>query len=176
MPAGYSSRCKVCNSQHRVKIERWAKEEGMSPRAISSKLKEEFGEEISHKSIWQHLNEHFDVKAEVREQYQKSQEQYQKAVEKRLSDIEMLDATIADNFELSQATNAWLQDLIEKQGKIPLSLVQLREKLQSEMRQAIKQKAELLGDDPMSRLADGVATWMELVQAVMTDENEQDTS
>jgi len=54
--------------------------------------------------------------------------------------------------------------------------VQLREKLQSEMRQAIKQKAELLGDDPMSRLVDGVATWMELVQAVMTDENEQNTS
>lgn len=114
MPAGYSSRCKVCNSQHRVEIERWAKEEGMSPRAISSKLKEEFNEAISHKSIWQHLNEHFDMKAEVREQYQKSQEQYKKAVEKQLSDIEMLDATIADNYELSQATTAWLKDLIEK--------------------------------------------------------------
>jgi len=176
MPAGYSSRCKVCNSQHRVEIEKWAKEEGMSPRAISSRLKEEFGEEISHKSIWQHLNEHFDVKTEVREQYQKSQQQYQRAVKKRLSDIEMLDATIADNYDLSQATTAWLKDLIEKRQKIPLSLVQLREKLQSEMRQAIKQKAELLGDDPMSRLADGVATWAELVQAVMADEDEQDTS
>lgn len=176
MPAGYSSRCKVCNSQHRVEIEKWAKEDGLSVRAISAKLKEEFGEEISYKSIWQHLNEHFDVKAEVREQYRKSQEQYQKVVEKRLSDLEMLDATIADNYDLSQATTAWLRDLIEKRQKIPLSLVQLRGKLQSEMRQAIKQKAELLGDDPMSRLADGVATWAELVQVVMTDEDEQNTS
>lgn len=176
MPAGYSSRCKVCNSQHRVQIEKWAKEDGLSPRMISAKLKEGFGEQISHKSIWQHLNEHFDIKAEVREQYQKSQEQCQKIVEKQLSDLEMLDVTIADNFELSQATTAWLNDLINKRGRIPQPLVQLREKLQSEMRQAMKQKAELLGDDPMSRLADGVATWVELVQAVMTDENEQNTS
>ena len=162
MPAGYSSRCKVCNSQHRVEIEKWAKEEGMSPRAISSKLKEEYGENISYKSIWQHLNEHFDVKAEVREQYQKSQEQYQKTVEKRLSDIEMLDATINDNFELSQATTAWLKDLIEKREKPPLALVQLREKLQSEMRQAIKQKLELTGDDPLSNVADVLsALWSE---------------
>jgi ATP-dependent Lon protease len=156
MPAGYSSRCKVCNSQHRVQIEKWAKEDGLSARVISAKLKEEYGEEISYKSIWQHLNEHFDVKAEVREQYRKSQEQYQKVVEKRLSDLEMLDATIADNYELSQATTAWLKDLIEKRRKIPLSLVQLREKLQSEMRQAIKQKLELTGDDPLNNVADAL--------------------
>ena len=163
MPAGYSSRCKVCNSQHRVEIERWAQEDGLSPRAISSKLKEEFGEEISYKSIWQHLNKHFDVKAEVRKQYQKSQEQYQKVVEKRLSDLEMLDATIADNYDLSQATTAWLNDLIQQRKKIPVSLVQLREKLQSEMRQAMKQKQELLGDDPESKKADAVQSLVDLI-------------
>lgn len=164
MPAGYSSRCKVCNSQHRVQIEKWEKEDGLSARAISAKLKEEFDEEISHKSIWQHLNEHFDVKAEVREQYQKSQEQYQKAVEKRLSDIEMLDMTIADNYKLSQATTTWLKDLIEQRKTPPLALVQLREKLQSEMRQAIKQKQELLGDDPESKKADALVATLEELQ------------
>jgi len=164
MPAGYSSRCKVCNSQHRVQIEKWAKEDGLSARAISAKLKEEFDEEISHKSIWQHLNEHFDVKAEVRKQYQKSQEQYQKVVEKQLSDLEMLDATIADNYDLSQATTAWLKDLIDKREKPPLALVQLREKLQSEMRQAIKQKLELTGDDPESKKADALVATLEELQ------------
>ena len=163
MPAGYSSRCKVCNSQHRVQIEKWAKEDGLSPRMISARLKDEFGEQISHKSIWQHLNEHFDVKAEVRERYQKSQEQYQRTVEQRLSDLEMLDATIADNFELSQATTTWLHDLINKRGRIPQPLVQLREKLQSEMRQAIKQKQELLGDDPESKKADAVQSLVDLM-------------
>jgi len=163
MPAGYSSRCKVCNSQHRVQIEKWAKEDGLSPRMISARLKDEFGEQISHKSIWQHLNEHFDVKAEVREQYQKSQEQYQKTVENHLSDLEMLDASIISNFNLSQATTAWLSDLINNRKRIPLSLVQLREKLQSEMRQAIKQKQELLGDDPESKKADAVQSLVDLM-------------
>lgn len=164
MPAGYSARCKVCNSPHRALIEEWAKKDGLSPRAISGKLREEFQESISHKSIWRHLNEHFDVKAEAREQYQKSQQQFQKAVGKRLSEIEMLDATIADNFELSQATTAWLKDLIEGRKKLPLALVQLREKLQSEMRQAIKQKQELLGDDPESKLADAMVATLEELQ------------
>lgn len=121
MPAGHSSRCKVCNSPRRALIEKWAKEDGLSLRAISEKLKQEYDEKISHKSIWRHLNEHFDVKAEVREQYQKSQQQFQKSVEKRLSDIEMLDMTIADNFKLSQATTTWIKELIENRGKIPLS-------------------------------------------------------
>lgn len=176
MRVGYSSRCKVCNSPRRVEIEKWAKEDGLSPRAISARLEREFGEKISYKSIWQHLNEHFDIKAGAREQYEKSQEQYEKLVQRRLSDVEVLDRTVAENYELSLATTAWLKSLLERRRRIPLSLVQLREKLQSEMRQAIKQKAELLGDDPMSRLADGVATWLELVQAAMADENEQSAS
>ncbi len=174
MPAGYSSRCKVCNSQHRVEIERWAKEDGLSPRMISAKLKEGFGEQISHKSIWQHLNEHFDIKAEVREQYQKSQEHCQKIVEKQLSDLEMLDATIADNFELSQATTTWLNDLINKRGRIPQPLVQLREKLQSEMRQAIKQKQELLGDDPESKKADAVQSLVDLMMLASDSDDSDD--
>lgn len=163
MPAGYSSQCKVCNSQHRVEIEKWAKEKGLSSREISTKLKEKYGEKISHKSIWWHLKEHYDIKAEVREIYQKSKEQYQKNVDKQLSDIEMLDTTIADNFGLSQATTAWLNDLINEREKIPLPLVQLREKLQSEMRQAIKQKQELLGDDPESKKADAVQSLVDLM-------------
>ncbi|HUM43206.1 MAG TPA: hypothetical protein PKI14_09680 [Fervidobacterium sp.] len=36
---------------------------------------------------------------------------------------------------------------------------------------AIKQELELIGDDPVSRLADGVATWAELVQTA-ADEND----
>jgi hypothetical protein len=163
MPAGYSARCKVCNSPHRALIEKWAKEDGLSPRAIAERVKRELGQEISHRSIWQHLREHFDIAAEAREQYHKSQWQFKQAVEKRLSDIEMLDATIADNFELSQATKAWLKDLIEQRKTPALALVQLREKLQSEMRQAIKQKMELLGDDPESKKADAVQSLVDLM-------------
>lgn len=149
MPAGYSSRCKVCNSQHRVEIEKWAREDGLSPRAISSKLKDEFGEVISYKSIWQHLNEHFDVKSEAREQYQKSQEQIQKAVQKQLSDIEMLDNIAQSNFELYQGVKTWLEEILKEKAKAPpKSLVDLLSATASEVRQQFKQKQELLGESP----------------------------
>ena len=168
MPAGYSSRCRVCNSPHRTEVEKWCKEEGLRSRGASARLLSEYGEKISHQSIWKHLDEHFDIRTEVKEkrekrhrdlnvvqeQLKKSEEQLQRAVHKGLSDIEMLESTIASNFDLSQATTAWLADLVEQKSKIPLTLVQLREKLQSEMRQAMRTKAEFLGDDPQSRLVD----------------------
>lgn len=169
MPAGYSTRCKVCNSPHRAEIEKWCKDEGVSTREASRRLAEA-GEKISHEAIRRHMLEHFDVQAEARAQYQKSQQHFQEAVKKRLTDIEMLDATIADNFELSQATTAWLKDLVEKRKKLPLALVQLREKLQSEMRQAIKQKQELLGDDPESKKADAMQSWVDLILAADEDD------
>ncbi len=92
MPARYSFMCKVCNSPHRLDIERWAQEDGLSSRAISRKLAAEFEENIGHKSVWQHLKEHFDIKAEARELYAKSQEHMRGMVEKHVSDIEKLDA------------------------------------------------------------------------------------
>ena len=165
MPAGYSSRCRVCNSPHRTEVEKWCKEEGLSPRGATARLLREYGEKISHQSVWKHMDEHFDIRAEVkekkerhlkivREQLQKSEEQLQQAVIKCLSDIEMLESTAIENFNLSQATTAWLMELVEQKTKIPLTLVQLREKLQAEMRQAMRTKAEFLGDDPQSRLVD----------------------
>jgi len=158
MPAGYSSRCKVCNSLHRVEIEKWAKEDGLSSRAISAKLKEEFGEQISHKSIWQHLNEHFDVKAEVREQYHKSQQQMQKQVKKCLSDIEMIDSIVQGNYELYKGVKGWLESYIHEKGKAPpKSLVDLLSTTAAEVRQQLKQKQELLGDDPATNGLENLA-------------------
>lgn len=162
MPAGYSARCKVCNSPHRADIERWAKEEGLSPRAISARLRER-GESIGHKSIWQHLRDHFDVRSEAREQYAKSQQQFEDQVKKELSDLQMLDRVIRSDYELHQVTASWLNELAKGREKMPMSLVLLHEKAASEMRQAIKQKAELLGDDPESRKADALLSLADLV-------------
>lgn len=75
MPVGYSARCKVCNSPHRAEIEKWVKEEGISAREAARQLAE-MGEKISHEAIRRHMLEHFDVTAEVRKQYHKSQEEY----------------------------------------------------------------------------------------------------
>jgi len=90
-------------------------------------------------------------------------------VQKHLNEIEMLERVAATEYELHQATGAWLAELVRQRARLPMALVALHEKTASELRQAIKQRAELLGDDPMSRLADGVATWAELVQAAADD-------
>jgi len=172
MLAGYSARCKVCNSPHRAEIEKWCKEEGVSTREAARRLAE-LGEKVSHEAIRRHMIEHFDVKAEAREQYQKSKQQMQQLVQKQLSDIEMLERVSAENYELSRQTLAWLTRFCAEQGKAPPSaLVNLHEKLTAEMRQAIKQKMELLGDDPLSRVADGIATWTDIVKAADADEDE----
>lgn len=171
MPAGYSARCKVCNSPHRVQVEQWAREEGLSPRAISARLAEEFQESIGHKSIWQHLREHFDVKAEAREQYQKSQANIEKAVEKQLSDIEMLDSIAQESYDLHKSAKEWLKQLVENKDKIPKSLVDLLATTAGEVRQHLKAKAELLGDDPGSKIADAMVATLDELQELYQDAN-----
>lgn len=173
MPAGYSARCKVCNSPHRALIEKWAKQDGLSPRAISDKLREEFQESISHKSIWRHLNEHFDVKAEAREQYQRSQEQFQEAVKKRLTDIEMLDSIIQGNFELHQAAKAWLDDLLNGRKRIPKTLVDLLAVTAGEVRQQLKQKQTMLGEDSAERGLEDLADILRQAWDVITGGNNE---
>lgn len=150
MPAGYSSRCKVCNSQHRAEIEKWVKEEGVSTREAAKRLAD-LGEKVSHEAIRRHMIEHFDVRAEAREQYQKSQEQFQEVVKKRLSDIEMLDAIIQGDFELHQSAKAWLDDLVAERKRIPKTLVDLLAATAGEVRQQLKQKQAMLGEDPTER-------------------------
>jgi len=171
MPAGYSARCKVCNSGHRTEVEKWVKEEGVSYREAERRLKE-LGVKVSHVAIRRHCEEHFDVKAEAREQYQKSQQQMQEIVQKQLSDIEMLNQVAAAEFKLHQATGKWLADLVQEQCKLPMSLVVLHEKTASEMRQAIKQKQELLGDDPESKKADAVQSLVDLMVLASDDSDD----
>lgn len=170
MPVGYSARCKVCNSPHRADIERLVKVEGISIREAARRLAE-LGERVSHEAIRRHILEHFDVRAEAREQYLKSKQQMDVLVQKVLSEIEMLDRVMAVEYELHQATGAWLKDLVEKRARLPMAVVALHKETAAELRQTAKAKDELLGNDPMSRLADGVATWTELVQAAADDDD-----
>src|SRR5690606_37372945 len=118
-------------------------EEGLSPRAASARLLEQYDEKISHKSIWQHMTEHFDVRAEAREQYQKSKQQMDRLVQKQLSEIEMLDNVMAVEYELHQATGTWLKELVEKRARLPMAVVALHKETAAELRQAANAKAEL---------------------------------
>lgn len=164
MPAGYSARCRVCNSPHRVEIERWCKEEGLSPRAAAAKLLEQHKEKITHVSIWKHMNEHFDVRAEAREQYQKSQRQMQQLAQKQVSDIEMLNSIARGEYELHQAARLWLDELVAYRAKIPKTLVDLFAVTAGEVRQQLRQKQVLLGEDSEGRLADAMVATLEELQ------------
>jgi len=147
------------------------RQEGQSYRAIQQWLKER-GLSVSVPSIKNHFDEHFPVQKEAAERYyEQSKAVFEEAVEKRLNEIEMLDRVMATEFELHQATGAWLAELVKQRVRLPMALVALHEKTASELRQAAKVKDELLGNDPMSRLADGIATWAELVQAVEEDDD-----
>jgi len=170
MGLGYSSRCKICNSEHRSEVER-LRQQGESYRAIQQWLKER-GVKVSVAAIKNHFDEHFPVQKEAAERYyEQSKAVFEDAVEQRLSEIEMLDRVMAVEYELHQATGAWLAELVKQRVRLPMALVALHEKTASELRQAAKVKDELLGNDPMSRLADGIATWAELVQAVEEDDD-----
>lgn len=161
MGLGYSSRCKICNSEHRSEVEQ-LRQQGESYRAIQQWLKER-GVKVSVAAIKNHFDEHFPVRQEAAERYyQKSREVFEEAVEKRLNEIEMLDRVMAVEYELHQATGAWLKELVEKRARLPMAVVALHKETAAELRQAAKTKDELLGDDPMSKLAEAMrALWEE---------------
>ena len=171
MPVGYSARCRVCNSPHRAEIEKWVKEDGLSPRAAVGRLIEEYGEKISHQSIWKHMQEHFDIKAEAREQYQKSRKQMDRFVKKRLSDLEILDNLMQSNYELHMAARSWADEEVRRRGKLPQALVQLVTGTASEIRAAMKTKQEMLGEDTASQMAE---TWSELIAGLKEDDEGAD--
>ncbi len=171
VPVGYSSRCRVCNSPHRVEIEQWCKEEGLSPRAAAARLLEVYGEKVSHQSVWQHMRDHFDVQAEAREQYRKSRANMEKGVGKTLSDIEMLEAIAQGSYDLNQAAAEWVKKLVKEKEKIPGTLVDLLATTAGEVRQQIRTKLELLGEDPGSKIADAMVATLEELQELYQDAN-----
>lgn len=172
MPAGYSARCRVCNSPRRAEIEEWIAQ-GLSPRAISAKLAE-LGEKISHVSIWQHRRDHFNVAEEAARRYAESRARLEAAAQKRVNEIETLDEQIAEAAELRARFAAWLRDLSEQRGRVPQAVVQAYAAAAGEVRQAAKTKAELLGDDPESRKAAAIESWLDLVMLAEGDAHGRD--
>lgn len=170
MPVGYSARCKICNSPYRAEVERWIKEEGISTREASRRLEVQ-GERVSHEAIRRHMQEHFDIKAEAREQYQKSRKQMDRFVKKRLSDLEMLDSLMQSNYELHMAGRSWVDEVVRQRGKLPQALVQLVTGTASEIRAAMKTKQEMLSEDTVSQMAE---TWSELIAGLKEDDEGAD--
>lgn len=161
MPAGYSSRCKVCNSSHRADVEHWVKDEGVSYREAARRLAD-LGETVSHEGVRNHLTEHFDVRGEARLQYEASKQQLQAAGAKAVDAICAIDQVIARAAGLNAAIAAALaavvgdspEDARRRAGGgyvLPRVAVELFGSTANEIRQGALAKQRLLGDDPESR-------------------------
>lgn len=169
MPAGYSSRCKSCNSPNRLKIEAWH-EEGLSDRTIEARLKAEFGEKISYVAIGNHFAEHYNVQAEVQEQYHQSQVNLQQAAGERLYEIQVLDDVVAGKMKLHEVLESILSKRLgglaescQELPKLPMAYVSLYTGCTSGICQALKTKQELLGEDSGSKKARALESWVDLM-------------
>lgn len=169
MPAGYSSRCKACNSPHRLQIESWKKD--LNTSEISLRLKE-MGERISRPALDNHFAEHYDMQSEVREQYNQSRINMQQDANEFLSDIKVLDDAVAGKRTLHQKLEKILTNRLkgledtEEIGdlpKLPQAYVTLYIGCASEIRQFLKTKQELLGEDAGAKKAKAMETWVDLM-------------
>ena len=178
MPAGYSSRCKACNSPNRLQIEVWRQKDGLSTRTISAMLKES-GELISYRALDNHFSEHYNVPAEIEEQYTKSQVNLQQEASEGVSEIKILDSMMESKHRLHQTLDSILTNrlagLAEKEEdrdlpKLPMAYVSLYTGCATGICQAMKTKQELLGEDGAARQAKAMETWVDL----MLEEDEDD--
>jgi len=175
MPAGYGSRCKTCNSPHRLQIEAW-KREGLSAAAISTRLKE-MGVSISERALDSHFKDHYNVQAEAWELYAKSQAQMEQDVQDALHDLKVLDNLVRSKYKIHQKLDhiftELLSGLAEKDQireaitfkelpKIPLAYVNLYTGCAAEIRQALAIKQKLLGEDPETKKAMSLVDLVEL--------------
>lgn len=172
MTVGYGVRCKVCNCAQRAEAES-KHEQGDSLRSISSWLKSQ-GVDASVESVRKHMANHFPIREEAAQRYaEQSESVMSQAVEKRLGDLQMLDSVIERQYRMHKLAEDSINEsltteypIMLKNGKPLLDpdndykpmtrkyppakqMVDLFNGAASELRQAIKLKAELLGDkDP----------------------------
>jgi len=115
---GYNVRCKLCNCEHRAKSEK-LHEDGASLQQVADFLS---GHDvsISKASVRRHFDTHFAPKDEAAERYFKESETVMhEAVEKRLTDLQMLDATIERNYRL----HALATENIEESLTVPQPII-----------------------------------------------------
>lgn len=171
MIAGYSSRCKACNSSLRTQIEQWHEKDHLSSRIISAKLKE-LGEKISDRALDNHFDEHYNVADGAAEQYAQSQANLQEDAGKRVAEIQIIDDVVAGKRTLHQKLEKILTNRLKgledteelrELPKIPQAYVSLYVGCASEIRQFLKTKQELLGEDGPGKKARAMETWVDMM-------------
>lgn len=91
MPAERRPLCRACNSQNREEIERRLID-GESGRKVSSWLKKQHGEYISHGGLNGHKASHIPIAGEVRAEVEaQAKRSVAAGIKRRVADVDMLD-------------------------------------------------------------------------------------
>lgn len=145
---GYNSRCKLCNCEYRAEAEK-LHEEGSSNQQIADFLAGH-GVSISKASVRRHFDTHFAPKEEAAKRYyEESQAAMEHAVDRRIEQLNMLDDMIARNNRLHIGASKWAEKRMEDGGAVYMDtkpMIDLLTGTASEFRQALKLRAELLGE------------------------------
>lgn len=103
MSIKHNSQCKVCNSEHRVEIEKLLAE-GWGVKRISEWLEEKYNERISHTAIHNHKKKHWNVGLEIKKRAarKESEKIFEEEVKKGLTRLETLRTEREENFKLAK--------------------------------------------------------------------------
>ncbi len=114
MSIKHNSQCKVCNSEHRVEIEKLLTE-GWGVKRISDWLKEKYNEHISHTAIHNHKKNHWNVGLEIKKRaaQKESKELFEEEVKKGLTRLEALKTERDENFRLAQELRSIFFNLLK---------------------------------------------------------------
>ena len=152
---GYHKSCKICNCEQRADVEAM-RDGGASLQQVVDYLAG-YGVALSKPAVKRHFDAHFAPREEAAKRYaEKSAAVMEQAVEKRLTDLEMLDNMILANYGLHAASLSWARDAVHDRAKLPQALVQLITGLSSETRQAMKAQLEILGENAPNAIADAL--------------------
>lgn len=144
---GYNSRCKLCNCEKRAEAEQ-LHEEGASLQQIVDFLSKH-DVTLSKAAVKRHFDTHFAPKEEAAKRYyEESQSTMEAVVDKRVEQLHMLDEMIARNYRLHVGASNWAEKQMQGGGIFMDSkpMVDLITGTASEFRQALKLRAELLGE------------------------------
>jgi hypothetical protein len=144
---GYNPRCKLCNCDKRAEAEK-LHEDGASLQQVVDFLANH-GVTLSKAAVKRHFDTHFAPKEEAAKRYyEESQATMEQAVDKRVEQLHMLDELIARNYRLHVGAANWVEDQMQKGGIYmdAKPMIDLLNGASSEFRQAVKLRAELLGE------------------------------
>lgn len=145
---GYNARCKLCNCEYRAEAEKLHEDGASLQQVVDYLAKHDVS--ISKASVRRHFDTHFAPKEEAAKRYyEESQQAMETAVDKRVEQLHMLDEMIARNYRLHVGAANWAEEQMNKGGIFmdAKPMVDLLTGTASEFRQALKLRADLLGEN-----------------------------